>query len=99
MSDKTCPHCNKPVQHRKMCPVLRKEKQKQDEILYKQRLAEEKIEKEKLNSDLESLKIKYPRVINYIKSLEDEISCLQGQVESLEMDIRFANLNSYESDY
>ena len=82
-----------------MCPVLRKEKQKQDEILYKQRLAEEKIEKEKLNSDLESLKIKYPRVIKYIKSLEDEISCLQGQVESLEMDIRFGNMNSYESDY
>ena len=99
MSSEICPHCEKSIKHRKLCPVLRKQKQKENEIFYKKKMEEKKIETEKLNNEINKLEKNHPKVVKYIRNLEIKIQKLEREMEFLEYEIRFKPQNSYDSDY
>ena len=101
MSSEFCPHCKKNIKHRKMCPVIRKQKEKELIILSKNKAEEEKIEMERLNNEIASLSINHPRVVEYIKNLEAKNLELERENEMLNDEIRLMRCNpsSYEESY
>ncbi len=94
----TCPHCNKIINHREKCIVLKNQEQKEQKEL-------EKKNKLELEEELKTLGANYPQVsrkfdelvlevtdlITDVENLIDENSTLQDRIDELE----YNNINQY----
>jgi hypothetical protein len=101
MANKQCPHCKKMVEHRKVCPVLRKIREKETAILNFQKAAEEKIAMIRLNNEIEALSLNHPQVVEYIKTLEEKICNLEEKIsyDKYREEQKSSCGSSYEEDY
>ena len=100
MSNKQCPHCEKMIEHRKICPVLGKIQQKEAATLNKQKIAEEKIATIRLNNEIEELSINHPQVVKYIKTLEEKICDLENEINHIKRREHFERFgpSSYDGE-
>lgn len=84
MEKPICPHCKKAIEHRKICPVLKKQKDKEDTITRKEKEKLDRLEAEMLKREIDSLKEQHPKVVEYIRTLQADIVNLKDEITHLE---------------